>query len=128
MVNLGNDWDDLLKDEFKKDYYLQLREFLKDAFTMFMSMLNMDNIGMITNKALYSIGIKPADFIVIAVGVLIMLIISIIQEKGVNIRESIAKKNIFFRWILYYGILLSILIFGIYGPGYVASNFIYGQF
>lgn len=101
---------------------------LKDAFTMFMSMLNMDNIGMITNKALYSIGIKPADFMVIAVGVLIMLIISIIQEKGVNIRESIAKKNIFFRWILYYGILLSILIFGIYGPGYVASNFIYGQF
>lgn len=83
---------------------------------------------MITNKALYSIGIKPADFMVIAVGVLIMLIISIIQEKGVNIRESIAKKNIFFRWILYYGILLSILIFGIYGPGYVASNFIYGQF
>ena len=30
MVNLGNDWDDLLKDEFKKDYYLQLREFLKE--------------------------------------------------------------------------------------------------
>ncbi len=28
MVNLGNDWDELLKDEFKKDYYLQLREFL----------------------------------------------------------------------------------------------------
>ena len=28
MVNLGNDWDDLLKDEFKKDYYLKLREFL----------------------------------------------------------------------------------------------------
>ena len=101
---------------------------LKDAFTMFISMFNMDNIGMLANNALYSIGIKPADFIVIAVGVLIMLIISIIQEKGVNIRESIAKKNIFFRWILYYGILLSILIFGIYGPGYVASNFIYGQF
>jgi uracil-DNA glycosylase len=29
MVNIGNDWDDLLKDEFKKDYYLNLREFLK---------------------------------------------------------------------------------------------------
>ena len=101
---------------------------LKDAFTMFMSMLNMDNIGMLANKALYSIGIKPKDFMVIAVGVLIMLIIAIIQEKGVNIRESISKKNIFFRWILYYAIVLAILIFGIYGPGYVAANFIYGQF
>ncbi|MBC2372295.1 uracil-DNA glycosylase [Listeria booriae] len=29
MIQLGNDWDTLLQDEFTKDYYLQLREFLK---------------------------------------------------------------------------------------------------
>lgn len=29
MVNLGNDWDEILRDEFQKDYYLKLREFLK---------------------------------------------------------------------------------------------------
>ncbi len=29
MVNLGNDWDSILGDEFKKDYYLKIREFLK---------------------------------------------------------------------------------------------------
>ncbi|KGF13482.1 uracil-DNA glycosylase [Peptostreptococcus sp. MV1] len=29
MVNLGNDWDQVLVDEFKKEYYLKLREFLK---------------------------------------------------------------------------------------------------
>lgn len=28
MVNIGNEWDELLKDEFKKDYYIQLRQFL----------------------------------------------------------------------------------------------------
>lgn len=28
MVNIGNDWDVLLKDEFEKDYYLNLRQFL----------------------------------------------------------------------------------------------------
>ncbi|MBD5383701.1 MAG: uracil-DNA glycosylase [Ruminococcaceae bacterium] len=28
MVNIGNEWDGLLADEFKKDYYLQLRQFL----------------------------------------------------------------------------------------------------
>ena len=33
MVNLGNDWDILLKDEFKKDYYLNLREFLKAEYS-----------------------------------------------------------------------------------------------
>lgn len=29
MVNLGNDWDGILADEFKKDYYIALRGFLK---------------------------------------------------------------------------------------------------
>lgn len=32
MVSLGNDWDILLKDEFQKDYYLKLREFLKEEY------------------------------------------------------------------------------------------------
>ena len=32
MVNIGNDWDALLADEFNKDYYLALREFLKTEY------------------------------------------------------------------------------------------------
>jgi uracil-DNA glycosylase len=32
MVALGNDWDALLADEFKKEYYVRLREFLKQAY------------------------------------------------------------------------------------------------
>ncbi len=33
MVKLNNDWDNLLKDEFESDYYLKLREFLKDEYS-----------------------------------------------------------------------------------------------
>lgn len=32
MVNIGNDWDSLLCEEFKKDYYIKLREFLKKEY------------------------------------------------------------------------------------------------
>ncbi|OSB10168.1 uracil-DNA glycosylase [Paraclostridium bifermentans] len=32
MVNIGNDWDEILKDEFEKPYYLKLREFLKEEY------------------------------------------------------------------------------------------------
>ena len=32
MVHIGNDWDGLLADEFKKEYYLSLREFLKTEY------------------------------------------------------------------------------------------------
>ncbi len=33
MISLGNDWDEILKDEFEKDYYLKLREFLKAEYS-----------------------------------------------------------------------------------------------
>lgn len=33
MISFGNDWDKLLEDEFKKDYYLSLREFLKAEYS-----------------------------------------------------------------------------------------------
>lgn len=33
MINFGNEWDELLKDEFKMEYYLRLREFLKREYS-----------------------------------------------------------------------------------------------
>ena len=33
MAFLYNDWQDYLKEEFEKPYYLSLREFLKEAYT-----------------------------------------------------------------------------------------------
>ncbi|WP_455089801.1 uracil-DNA glycosylase [Peptoanaerobacter stomatis] len=33
MVNIGNSWDDILKDEFEKQYYKDIREFLKKEYT-----------------------------------------------------------------------------------------------
>ncbi len=33
MVKLDNEWDILLKEEFAKDYYLKLREFLKEEYS-----------------------------------------------------------------------------------------------
>lgn len=32
MIDFGNDWNEVLADEFSKDYYLQLREFLKEEY------------------------------------------------------------------------------------------------
>jgi uracil-DNA glycosylase len=43
VVHIGNDWDELLKDEFKKDYYLRLRQFLAKEYrtkTIYPSMYN----------------------------------------------------------------------------------------
>lgn len=44
MVRLDNDWDELLKDEFKKEYYKNLREFLKNEYSTNVIYPNMNNI------------------------------------------------------------------------------------
>ena len=33
MVCIGNDWDELLREEFTKEYYLKLRAFLKQEYS-----------------------------------------------------------------------------------------------
>ena len=46
MVKIGNDWDELLKDEFNSDYYLKIREFLKREYSnyrVFPSMFDIFN-------------------------------------------------------------------------------------
>lgn len=35
MVNIGNDWDGILKDEFSKPYYLKLRSVLKAEYSRY---------------------------------------------------------------------------------------------
>ena len=44
MVNIGNEWDDLLKGEFEKEYYLNLREFLKKEYFTYHIYPNMYDI------------------------------------------------------------------------------------
>ncbi|MDY5627736.1 MAG: uracil-DNA glycosylase, partial [Clostridia bacterium] len=46
MVNFGNDWDEVLKGEFEKEYYLKLRTFLKNEYstkTVYPSMYDIFN-------------------------------------------------------------------------------------
>ncbi|GHU51517.1 uracil-DNA glycosylase 2 [Clostridia bacterium] len=44
MINLGNSWDDLLKEEWEKPYYTELREFLKDEYKNYNIYPNMHDI------------------------------------------------------------------------------------
>ena len=44
MVKFNNSWDDILKDKFEKDYYKNIREFLKYEYSHYKIYPNMNNI------------------------------------------------------------------------------------
>jgi len=64
---------------------------------------------------------------VAALGALAMLLVSLAQEKGA-IRLRIARWPGVCRFLLWFGLFLAVLIFGTYGQGFDASQFIYNQF
>ena len=101
---------------------------LHTAWHIFKNIFTTTNIDLLFNGKMFNIGFTYADFNILVISTTIMLVVSILQERGNKIREEISKQNLPFRWILYYSIIFAIIIFGIYGPGYVASDFIYGQF
>ena len=44
MVKIGNSWDKVLEGEFDKEYYLKLREFLKEEYRTKVIYTDMHNI------------------------------------------------------------------------------------
>lgn len=101
---------------------------LHNAWDMFKQIFTITNLEMLSNGKLFAIGITNADFKILIICTIILFAIGLLQEKGYKIRDKISKQNLPFRWLLYYTIIFAIIIFGIYGPGYEVSDFIYGQF
>ena len=62
------------------------------------------------------------------IGILLMIVVDIVHENKVHIREIIMKQDIVFRYVLYLLAIFSIIIFGIYGPEFSGSSFIYAEF
>ena len=76
---------------------------------------------------LLTMGLDGKDFTVAVIALLILLVVSILQQK-IHIREKLAEQNLVFRWAILYILFFTVIIFGIYGPGYDATEFIYRQF
>lgn len=64
----------------------------------------------------------------IAAGCIVMCTLFVFQAQGRSLYEWLAKRNIVLRWILLYAALFTVILFGVYGPGYDAAQFIYGGF
>ncbi len=68
------------------------------------------------------------DLGILLVALLLLLVIDLLHEKNISLITILNRQNIFVRYIIYCVSFWGILMFGIFGPQYDASNFIYFQF
>lgn len=77
-----------------------------------------------------NLGVGKKDYVVLLAGMLVIFVVSVIQERNssTSLRVMLDKKPLILRWSLTLVCLVTVLIFGIYGPGYNPAEFVYMQF
>jgi D-alanyl-lipoteichoic acid acyltransferase DltB (MBOAT superfamily) len=100
---------------------------VREAFSSFFSMFTTWNWGAVFRGGVQSLGLSYFDYAIAFSGVLAMFALSMIQRKGA-IRPRIMKRGTVFSVCVLLVLIGTILIFGRYGFGFDASQFIYNRF
>lgn len=99
---------------------------LKDGKYFIKNMFKLD-FNFLFTDAIYKIGLDKADFRLSIVLIFMLIMIEYLNNKY-NLKMKLKKEPLITRWIVYYMLIFSIIIFGFYGGNYDASQFIYLQF
>ncbi len=97
------------------------------TFQMFGSIFTDFNLSAMNASAFLGLGLDGVDYLILALGTMLLITVSLIQRKG-SVRGQIANLKFPLRFVIWYALFLATLLLGAYGHGYDASQFIYNQF
>lgn len=103
---------------------------LGDAFSMIKAMFTSLDLDYLLGKTgeIFTYGVSEQEMMLLFLCIMLLLVIGVLQESGIKIRESLSRQNLIFRWGIMLALICLILVFGVYGPAYDARSFIYGAF
>lgn len=86
-----------------------------------------NNPWIFVDGSLFSLGLNQPEFMLSLFCIVILIVIDYLKTKY-DLLEKLSNQGFIFRWSLYIIAILFILLFGVYGSGYNAQQFIYSQF
>lgn len=72
--------------------------------------------------------LEPREWIILAAALVILLLVDLLCEKGIDVCARLAAAPVWVRWPVLLALILIVMIFGIYGPGLDSAAFVYTQF
>lgn len=98
------------------------------GFTLIVRQMFLDHrFWTLFDGSLYEHGLDQKNFYVALFGVLLMWAVDLLQTKY-RLRSLLTEQPLMLRWLVYYGAIAVVLVFGIYGSTYDVSSFAYGAF
>jgi hypothetical protein len=76
----------------------------------------------------FNLGLNARGMLVLFLSTLVMWGVDVLKANGHSIRKDLDNQNLVFRFVVILLGILAILVFGAYGSGFSASEFIYQQF
>lgn len=92
------------------------------------SMISEHKLWVLFDESLFQHGLDRKDFYIAVVGIIVILLVDLAHEKGAKIRQAIAEVPLPVRWCIYISAIIVVVVWGMYGPGFDASSFAYGEY
>lgn len=103
-------------------------ESLRTGISMLKHMITDLNPWILFNDRIFTLGLEWKEIVVLIGAIILLLYIDQKHEKGFDFSAAIMQKSLQVRWLIYIGAIVGIIIFGTYGYGFNAQDFIYGGF
>ncbi len=103
-------------------------ESVHQALSLIRNMFTEFNPWVLSDGSLFAMGLDAKEWNVLIISLIILLLVDILRYKKTDLVGIFMQQNLWFRWLVFYGGVLAIVLFGVYGPQYNAAQFIYFQF
>ena len=101
---------------------------IRKSLSIIKKMIMNSDLSFFVDGSLYKFGLDSKSWHILFFAIIVLFIKELLCYLGYEPGRWFQKQSLFFKWIILFIFILIIIIFGIYGAGYNAANFIYAQF
>lgn len=107
-------------------YFFDCAKGVRGALTM-MKRSVIDFHPTLGQKVILNLGLNRQDYLIVGTAVLLLILVSALQEKGVQIRQTLDRQCTAVRWLLLYGLIFFVIAFAATGVD-ATEGFMYAIF
>ena len=97
-----------------------------DAVYMLKNVFTNTSVSVDRLRYILTLGLEKTDYYKLAIAIMVLFVVSLLQEKGIKIRESLWKIKLPLRWAILYALFFGTMILAVSQGG--LSGFAYAQF